>query len=325
MGKRISTAALLLLFGLAAPSFASAAVVVAEPTGDAEPAFLAELKASLETVAAEATPELNAILRASATNSDAGVELVVELVPSDGDEPIRETRTASRASALAQARAMGRAAIRALVVPKSEAVSAVQKKVKPEPEPEPETPPPPPLPVKYDRKKALRMTVLPTVLFPLAGAGILSLGFLALDNDDGDATFFACTIFGSIFMATGLIFGPMNGYFYVGRTRHALAMSGLRLALLGTGVASTLASVLGGLCDEDESCNESPGWMVLSITSLTALVLVTYVDASLVGRAADRANEQWRESQKVKVQVAPIAWSSGNGGSTFGLAVSGTF
>jgi hypothetical protein len=71
MGKRISTAALLLLFGLAAPRFAAAAVVVAEPTGDAEPAFLAELKASLETVAAEAAADVDAELRASAAFADA--------------------------------------------------------------------------------------------------------------------------------------------------------------------------------------------------------------------------------------------------------------
>jgi hypothetical protein len=97
-----------LLALVAAPRFATAAVTVAEPTGDADPAFLAELKASLETVAAEAPAELNAELRSSATVTDTGVDLVVELVPSGGSEPTRESRTASEASALAPARAMAR-------------------------------------------------------------------------------------------------------------------------------------------------------------------------------------------------------------------------
>jgi hypothetical protein len=110
MKTKIAKLALgVVLFALvAAPRFVTAAVVVAEPTGDADPAFLSELKASLETVAADAPAEMNAELRSSATNSDAGVELVVELVPNDGSKPIRESRTASKASALAQVRAMAR-------------------------------------------------------------------------------------------------------------------------------------------------------------------------------------------------------------------------
>jgi len=324
MKTRIAKLALglVLLALFAAPRFATASVVVADPTGDADTAFLAELKASLETVAAEATPDVNGELKSSAAVTDTGVDLVVELAPSDGRTPVRETRSASRASALAQARAMGRAALEALGAPNKEEASSPIVVVTQE---KPVAPTPPPLPEKYDRKKALRMTVLPTVLFPLLGAGIFSLGFLALDDENRNDGFLACTVVGSIFMATGLIFGPSTGYFWIGRSRHALAMSGLRLALLGTGVASTLASVLGGSCDEDESCSVSPGWMVLSITSLAALVLTTYVDAAFVGRATDHANAQWREKNKPTVTVAPVAWSNGNGDGTFGLAVSGTF
>jgi hypothetical protein len=132
---------------IAAPRFAAAAVVVAEPTGDADPAFLAELKASLETVAAEAAPDVNGELKSSAVNTVAGVELVVEYVPFIGAEPIRETRTASRASALAQARAMGRGAIRSLVEPEPVlSVASKQAEVTPPMVVEIAAPPAPPRP-----------------------------------------------------------------------------------------------------------------------------------------------------------------------------------
>ena len=326
-----------LLASIAAPRFAAGAVVVAEPTGDADPAFLAELKASLETVAAEAPAELNAELKSSATLTDAGVELVVEYVPFIGAEPIRETRTASRASASAQARAMARGAMKTLTASNKEEatgplVVGAQEKTA--------APPPPPLPEKYDRKKALRMTVLPTVLSPLFGAGIFSLGFLALGDEDGEDGFLACAAIGLAFSAYGLIFGPMTGYFYVGRTRHALAMMGLRLAVVATipafiGIwissgfhADGLNEDCAGTLEEEKhGCNHesSDFGLVATIISASALVVIAYTDAFLVGRAADRANAQWRESQKVKVQVAPVAWSNGNGDGTFGLAVSGAF
>jgi hypothetical protein len=329
--KQLSTAALLLLFGLAAPRFATAAVFVADPTGDADPAFLAELKASLETVAAEAAPDVNGELKSSAVNTDAGVELVVEYVPFIGAEPIRETRIASRASASAQARAMARAAIKPLVAPNNKeatpptVVAAQEKTV---------APPPPPLPVKYNRHKALLMAVLPTGLFPTVGAGIFSLGVLALGDEDGGGTFLTCTVFGSVFAASGLILGPSTGYFWIGRTRHALILAGVRLAAIGVGItfmALYVKTFQWGDGDIEQKSN--PGFLALSIIGFTTALVAAFVDAGLVGRAADRVNEQWRKDlnatgasrRSLEVAVAPVAWSNGNGDGTFGLAVSGSF
>jgi len=296
-----------------APRLVAAAVVVAEPTGDADPALLAELKTSLEAVVSEMAPDFDAEMRSSAANGDAGLELVVELVPGEGKEPIRETRIVSRASAMPQARAMGRGAIRTLVAETAPGVAIAQQKSV--------APPLPPLHEMYSRHKALVMTIVPTVLLPLVGAGILSLGFLAVDSNE--AVFWACVVSGSTIAAGGLIFGPTFGYFWVGRWRHALAMSGLRLALLGTGVTSLFFTIVGSMCDYDENCGANPMWALLSATSLTASLLTGIIDASFVGHAADRANERYRRS--LQVTVAPVAWTNGSGERTFGLALNGSF
>jgi hypothetical protein len=136
------TVGVVLLALIAMPRFATAAVTVADPTGDAEPAFLAELKASLETVATEAPAEMNAELRSSATVTDTGVELIVELAPNDGSKPIRETRTASRASALAQARAMARKLFKPVSPAAAPPPTAVEVAAPPAP-PRPALPRPP--------------------------------------------------------------------------------------------------------------------------------------------------------------------------------------
>lgn len=95
-------------------SSVAAEVIVTAPAGGVDPAFLAELKASIEEVAAaEAPPEsARAELEASANAVPEGVALEVTLVPADGFEEIRESRVASRASALSQARAMARSVVR---------------------------------------------------------------------------------------------------------------------------------------------------------------------------------------------------------------------
>ena len=319
---------LLMLVAVAVPRIAASAVVVAEPTGDANPAFLAELKASLETVAAEAPAALNGELRASATVEVDGVELVVEFVPDDGTATITETRVASMASALAQARAMGKAAIKAFVAsPKSETTaqnvdSAIEK-----------VPPPLPQLESFSRRKALWMTAFPTVFLTVAGAGYFSM--IALDNLMRPSPF----VVGMVAMSVGLVLGPTPGYFYVGRWKHALAMTGLRVSVLGTGFAIYgiwLASAFDaenqneqceGTSDSANKCHHdvSNFGLGVALTAVAALVVISFADAFLVGRAADRANAEWREKNKPTVQVAPIAWTSGNGDTTYGLALQGTF
>ncbi|MCK9460776.1 MAG: hypothetical protein M0R80_14145 [Proteobacteria bacterium] len=334
---------LLVLF----PSISHANIVVAEPTGDADAVFVAELKASLEIVAAEAPAEMDAELRTSASNNEAGWELVVELAPKDGQEPIRETRIVSKASALSQARAMERAVIAAFrsaasaapettpeVVVATPVTAPSPQEVTPPAEP-PKAPPPPPLPEKHSRRSALLMTLLPTALLPPIGAGILNLGFLASSYKGA----MSCIISGASVAGLGLVFGPSTGYFWVGRWRHALMMSGIRLLTLATGVGTMFWYVAGSMHDSDEEnpceddmgqriegCNQdepSPVLLAFSIMSLTAIVFLSYIDAGLVGRAADRANEQYRKS--LQITAAPVAWSSGNGDRTFGLALRGSF
>jgi hypothetical protein len=311
MKTKIAKLALgVVLFALvAAPRFVTAAVVVAEPTGDADPAFLSELKASLETVAADAPAEMNAELRSSATVTDAGVELIVELVLPDRSKPHIESRVVSRESVLSEAQAMARAAIGGRAAPKPQVTEES-----------------PTLPVKYDRRKALLMTVLPTALSSAVGGSLIPIGLF---------THIGFIITGSVVMGTGLIFGPSIGYFWIGRTRHALMMSGLRFLTLATGVTAMVFYIGGMISNDTEgdrgsacvggSCGPSPALLVLSIASYTATLLLAFVDAALVGRAADRANTQWRERKRIEIQASPVVWSSGNGDGTFGLAVSGTF
>ena len=124
----------------------------------------------------------------------------------------------------------------------------------------------------------------------------------------------------------GLSLGPSLGYFWIGRTQHALVMAGVRLAALGVGItfmALYIKTFQWGDGDIEQKSN--PGFLALSIIGFTAALVAAFVDAGLVGRAADRANAEWRKKNKPTVTVAPMAWSNGNGNSTFGLAVSGTF
>jgi hypothetical protein len=97
-----------------APRLSAADIIVGAPEGDLDPAFLSELKNSLETAARDSASSEgeSAQLRATAKATTAGVALEVVLVPADASREIRETREASAASALAQARAMARAVIR---------------------------------------------------------------------------------------------------------------------------------------------------------------------------------------------------------------------
>jgi hypothetical protein len=166
---------------MATPSAAD--VTVAAPTGDVDSALLVELSASLEqVVGAEASPAgKTAELRASANASAAGVTLEVVLVPADGSAEIRETREASRASALAQARAMARSAVRAF------AERARSKAGPAKPLKEIATPPPPPSPIDLARTAARPGIAL--------GLGLDIAGFLGItvslivglaDDDHGD-------------------------------------------------------------------------------------------------------------------------------------------
>jgi hypothetical protein len=68
-----------------------------------------------------------------------------------------------------------------------------------------------------------------------------------------------------------------------------------------------------------------PALLPLGIVAASVAALFAFVDAALVGRAADRANAQWREKNEPTLQVTPVAWTSGKGDATYGLALSGSF
>jgi hypothetical protein len=320
------------------PRLSAAAVVVAEPTGDADPAFLAELKASLETVVSETAPEVDAELQSSATVMGEGVELVVEIVPSGGGEPVRETRVASRASAPAQARAMVRAAIKVLIAPKPEAATATQKTVPPPVEPPKPHPPPPPLSEKYHRRAVMLWTALPTTIL-ISGTWILGIVGLTTERPLAYAVG-AVPAMG----AAGLVF-PTIGYFYIGQWKHALLMTGIRAALIGVAVVADVLWVQKGFrqdeiknqtCkDSEEGCHHEPNYSgaVPSCLLLGLMSIVAIVDSFMVGGATDKVNDEYRKSlaangasrRPPQVAVAPLAWSSGHGDGTFGLAVGGAF
>jgi hypothetical protein len=126
-------------------------------------------------------------------------------------------------------------------------------------------------------------------------------------------------------LATGLISGPSIGYFWIGRTSHALLMTGLRLLTLGAGAVAMSFYFGSTIGDSDNGQEPASALLATSIIAFAATMSLAFVDAALVGRAADRANAKWREKNKPSVTVAPIAWSNGNGDGTFGLAVSGAF
>ena len=333
----IARRAALMVVGLAliaAPRLAAAAVVVAEPTGDVEPAFLAELKASLETVVAETAPEVEAELRSSATLAENGVELVVELVPVGG-ETIRESRTASRASALSQTRAMARAAIKRPAPKPNDAsapaiaVAGAEAIVSDSPRPDPAAP------VRYDRRRALALSLWPTSALVVIGT---LMCFVLPEVVDGDGHVVFSYAVGPSLVALGAVFGPSIGYFYLRKTGWALGMSAIRLTFAVAATWTLLEYFLAqpgwdecnGMGDDSEvdAClNERryPALLPIGIVAAVAAVALAYVDAALVGRAADRANAQWRDGNKPRVQVTPVAWSSGHGDGTFGLAMSGSF
>lgn len=334
----------LILLGLAlfaAPHMAAAAVIVAEPTGDAEPALLAELKASLEAVAAETAPEVDAELRASAAVADSQIDLIVELAPRDGGEPIREARTASRASALAQARAMARAAIKTLVPGKpiaskepaaedvpslSAAYAAAVTAGKAKPYPVERG--------RYDRRMALKLSWIPMSL--LVGAGAFMVAVLP-NVGEGDDLIFYYSVLGPVLAANGAVFGPAIGYYYLHRPGRALLMTGARLLLAGAGAWMTIAYVVdlagehycgSDSMGEDLDCPDEsryPALLPIGIILVSASVVLAFVDAALVGRAADRANAEWREKKRLELQAAPIALPDGNGGAMLGLSVGGRF
>jgi hypothetical protein len=258
----------LLALGLAlvaVPRFAAAAVVVDDPTGDADPAFLAS----------------------SAPKPD------VENAP-------------------------------AVAVAKEKSTTEERA----------------PLPVKYDRHKALAMSMLLTASPHLVGGVIATLGSLA--PDDGHDMIIGCLAAGSSLMGVGLILGPSSGYFWIGRTRHALKMAGVRLLTMTTTVVTMfliIESIGYGEIDNEGRCKgetvwgmdacsvgaASPWLLGISIASYIGTMVLAYVDAAFVGRVADRANAEWRDQNEPTVTVAPVAWTNGSGSATFGLAVSGSF
>ena len=187
-----------------------------------------------------------------------------------------------------------------------------------------------PLPVKYDRRKVRAMSLVPTTVLYLLGAVITPLGGFPWS----EGSMMGLSIAGHVLLGAGLIFGPMPGYLAIGRRDHVWGMTLLRLLTAGIGVMTNTIFVCGleqraaAESGNNISCGAGVANPILIVTAhvmYAATGTIAFVDAALVGRAADRANAQWREKNKPKVQVAPIAWSSGNGDGTFGLAVSGTF
>jgi hypothetical protein len=72
-----------------------------------------------------------------------------------------------------------------------------------------------------------------------------------------------------------------------------------------------------------QDCSDNPIGMIYAASALAATVFIDIIDIALLGRAADRANEQDRKS--LEVTVTPVAWADRSGGTTFGLAFNGTF
>jgi len=350
------------LAALAVPLPGRAAITVEPPTGNADPALLADLHTWMKMIAEEqgATVPVDAVLRIDATVSGEGVTLTLELAPSDGTAKVRETRTASRASAAAQARAMARAAIRKLTAPAESATtsSAVEHpqlqtadSATVAVEAVEDSAPPvknfPDLKMPYNKKKALWLSVGPTFGAMTLRGAFIGLAF-AVENDPGRM---AMISIGLSLAGLGFFVGPSLGHFYVRNNLQGsltlvfrTLLSGGAAAFFGAALASSLSG-LSEVCfaspcgddtgDEHEDAGDdgrsaSGGYLAGGIITATAAVTLAIVDLATVRRAAQKANEKAAAEKEADakisgVSIAPLLVPGPNGSTTTGLALSMRF
>ena len=345
MGNRKIALPLAVFAALAAvvvPLPSRAAITVAPPTGDADPALLAELQTWLKMIAEEqgSAVKVDGVLRIDAEPSGEGVALTLELTPSDGTAPYRESRVVSRASAAPNARAMARAAIRTVAPPPT--VVATQASDAPKTAP-------PPQPVRlvlnspYDQRRAYWISVGPTLGGIVFGGALVGLAF-AIENDSGRV---ATLGVGATIAGLAFLVGPSLGHFYVRNNLQGSLTLVFRTLLSGGATAFFFGAALVtafsgpcsgfGLCEGDsveEEENQGDdggsafgGYLAGGIITAAGALTLAIVDLATVQRAAQRANEKAAAEKETDAKIsgvafAPLVVPGPNGTTTTGLAFS---
>jgi hypothetical protein len=320
-------AAFAVFAALAAPLPSRAAITVEPPTGNADPALLADLHTWMRLIAEEQGGDagIDAVLRIDAVASGEDVTLTLELAPGDGSAPIRDSRTASRVSAAAQGRAMARAAIRTVAGSRAAtAAPAVGNE---------ELPAPPAGP--YDEKKLVTASLLVTVSGALAGAGLTIGAYFSLEGMLG------LGITGGVVGGLSLALGPAIGHLWVrNNVQGALGLVG-RLALAGSSTALLMASTMVGFfgtwgsgCEESGDCDQEVAeddrtkriYIGVGVGLEVAAVAWAIIDLAALPRAVRRANAAaGPDSGKEKisgVSFAPLIAPGPNGTAVTGLVFS---
>jgi hypothetical protein len=319
--RRIATlsslaAATVMLAAFVAPLPARAWVSVEPPTGDVEPALLAELGAALADVVAGAAAAygVDASLRVEAIASGEEVVVAMELRPAADSEPLRASRTVAAPAAVAQARILARELIRA-AAPGRTALALEETG--------PSTGKPttarslPPLDSPYDRSRAFWLSFAPTLGGIALGVGFIGLG-AALDANLG------LLAAGSAISGLAIAVGPSLGHFYVGNYAQAGWCLALRTAFGVAAPLFLLRSVTAGFADGSGSrarSGESEAFLALGVVSAAALGALAIFDIATAPRAAQRANERAISA----VAVAPLVAPGPNGSTMAGLAFSMRF
>lgn len=164
----------------------------------------------------------------------------------------------------------------------------------------------------YSRRTALALSLVPTTLLIATGVTLHTLA-MTLDGTRFNHGMF---VSGMTMWHLGIVVGPSIGWMYLGRGLHAFVSGVGRFAMIGATAAFKQDHYKENYCwDEEDSddprcnsdSNDSRFWLVFMFISATATLVVTYVDAALVGRAADVENDRRREaSNKPQVSFAPV-------------------
>ena len=325
----VSVAVLTALAASLVPLASKADVVVEPVTGSLSPELRLQIEASLENVvpgAAAAYGVDGRLTVAAEENGDGGVSLAVEL-SRDAGVPVRLTRTAVRAEAAAELRALVREVLRAAAAPAGSGAAARPSFGGAEEGTAPGAAGAAELRAPYDPQKAAGLTLSVTLGGMLVG-GALFAGAFAVDDSSGTP---AMAIAGSAIFGLGLIVGPSLGHFYVHNTGQAVLGIVLRSVFSAAAPAFFVGAAFQGFMTDGDDAEEAraernaqgllAGGILVSIAGVASAV----IDLATTPLAVQHANER-ETAQKVSgVSFAPIVAPGRNGAATAGLAFSMRF
>ena len=251
------------------------------------------------------------VIELVARQSEKDIELLMTLVDRENGRSFEETRTVSRASCLAQARAMARQLFRTRAQPtvqEEDTPTAHNKEheqivldehgwtvVSPE---------------DYKRSRVLALALAPMSVMILTGS-ILAVG-AATWADHRTAKGYL--ISGSAIGIFGMVMGPAPAYYKLDLTQRAFLMMFLRLGIVGTsGLFIFLQHRL--IDNQDREINNSGNCggtyapLVAAIITYAGGLAIGFIDAAFAGKAADRANLAAGKKASPEVSLLPSVFS----------------